>query len=521
MLVPDTILDHLSPEQWRSVVAHELCHVRHRDNLIAVVQMFIETVFWFHPLVWWIGKRIFQELERACDEEVLLLGSEPRTYAQAILKVCGLYLKSPLACMPGVSGSNLGKRIEEIMGNRMAERLTGRKKLLLVGTGVAAFALPLAVGMLSVPWLRAQSKSQTPGSSSPAQDITGTWQGSLNTGSREMRVVFKISLEDDKLKAVLYSIDQEGKVIPVSAITRDASTIKITLAAIGGNYAGKLSRDGTMIAGTWSQGVPLPLNLARATPANAWTIPEPVPQPRQMSSDATPAFEVATIKPSKSNEGVSIGVNQSGMFNTRAISLGGLIKFAYDLNPRQIIGAPGWLENEKYDVTGKPDKPGMPNAKQLKVMVQELLADRFQLTFHRDKRELSVYAITVAKSGAKLTKNDSAPSGLFSFRVGLGRLSFSNATMAEFASVLQASILERPVVDQTGLGSARYDFMLTWTPDASLGGPGPNVPPPADDAEAPPDLFAGFQQQLGLKLESTKAPVDVLVIDHLARPSEN
>jgi uncharacterized protein (TIGR03435 family) len=176
-------------------------------------------------------------------------------------------------------------------------------------------------------------------------------------------------------------------------------------------------------------------------------------------------------------------------------------------------------------VTGKPDLGGIPNVKQLKVMVQKLLADRFQLTFHRDNKELSVYAITVARTGAKLTRNESNPNGLPGFGGGGPRgLNVRNATMAEFANMLQANILEQPVVDQTGLASARYDFILKWTPDASqgqIGGPGPNVLPPADNADAPPDLFTAFQQQLGLKLESARAPVDVLVIDRVERPSEN
>ena len=218
--------------------------------------------------------------------------------------------------------------------------------------------------------------------------------------------------------------------------------------------------------------------------------------------------------------GVSLRVSPSGLFSTAGTSLSDLIKFAYDLHPRQIIGGPSWLETEKYDVTGKPDKPGKPDGKQLKVMVQKLLADRFQITFHRDKKELSVYAITVAKSGPRLTKNDSDPNGLPSFSVGPRELRLRNATMAEFASILQASILERPAVDQTTLGLARYDFILKWTPDAASSQPG-RTEPPVDNVDAPPDLFAAFQQQLGLKLESTKAPVDVLVIDHVERPSAN
>ena len=117
-------------------------------------------------------------------------------------------------------------------------------------------------------------------------------------------------------------------------------------------------------------------------------------------------------------------------------------------------------------MTGKPDTPGIPSVNQLKAMVQKLLADRFALNFHRDKKELSVYAITIAKTGAKLTKNESNPNGLPGFGGGGPRgMIVRNSTMAEFASVLQANILDQPVVDQTGLGAGRYDFILKWTPD--------------------------------------------------------
>ena len=359
-----------------------------------------------------------------------------------------------------------------------------------------------------------------PGSALQAQNITGDWQGSLKAGNRELRVVFKISLEDDKLKAVMYSIDQGGQGRPASAITRDGSTIKIAVASMMGNYEGKLASDGKTIAGIWSQGTPLPLNLARATPQTAWAIPEPLPQPKPMSADANPVFEVATVKPSQSAGGVSLRVNPSGLFTTTGTSLSDLIEFAYDLHRRQVRGGPSWFENEKYDLTGKPDKPGRPSLTQLKAMIQKLLADRFQLTVHRDKRELSVYAITVAKSGPKLTKNDSDPNGLPG-GVGIGprSLSLRNITMAEFAIMLQASILDRPALDRTGLGSARYDLNLRWTPDGPQLQPG--AEPLPDNADAPPDLFAAFQQQLGLKLESAKAPVDVLVIDHVEQPSAN
>jgi beta-lactamase regulating signal transducer with metallopeptidase domain len=97
VLLPEGILDRLTAAQLKGVISHELCHVHHRGNLMAAIHMFVETVFWFHPLVWWIGKRMVEERERACDEEVLQLGSEPRVYAEGILNVCKLYVESPLA----------------------------------------------------------------------------------------------------------------------------------------------------------------------------------------------------------------------------------------------------------------------------------------------------------------------------------------------------------------------------------------------------------------------------------------
>jgi uncharacterized protein (TIGR03435 family) len=355
-----------------------------------------------------------------------------------------------------------------------------------------------------------------------AQDLSGTWQGVLK-GPQEARIVVKISSAEDKLKAVLYNIDQPTPPIPASAITRDGAAVKIEVAAISGNFAGKLSEDGKSILGTWTQGKPILLNLVRATPETAWAIPDPPPPPKLMAADAKPEFEVATIKPARPDGRFSLTVNRSGMLNTTSTSVSDLLKFAYGLHPRQILNGPSWLESEKYDVTGKPDVDGLPSAGQLKMMVQKLLADRFQMAFHRDKKELSVYAITVAKSGAKITKNETNTAGLPGFGMGSQGLTVRNSTIAEFAGVLQANILEQPVVDQTGFGSTRYDFVLRWTLDPSqgqVGGPPPNAAP-TPDADAPPDLFTAVQQQLGLKLESTKAPVEVLVIDRVEKPSAN
>jgi len=360
------------------------------------------------------------------------------------------------------------------------------------------------------------------------QNITGTWQGALKggpVGPPELRIVVKISLDNDKPKAVFYSITQQSPPIPVATTSFDGSALKMTITAISGTYEGKLSGDGNSITGNWTQGgSPLqPLNFVRATPETAWVIPDPPPPPKLMVADAKPTFEVATIKPSKPEERFSLLVNRSGMLNTTSTSVSDLLKFAYDLHPRQITGGPAWVESEKFTISAKPDTEGMPSIAQLKMMVQKLLADRFELKFHRDKKELSVYAITETKTGHKLTKSENNPTGLPLFAGGGPRgMTVRNSTMAEFGNVMQANALDRPVVDQSGLGSARWDFTLKWTPDGAQVtlATGQSGAAPAD-ADAPPDIFAAFQQQLGLKLESTKAPVDVVVIDRVEKPSAN
>jgi uncharacterized protein (TIGR03435 family) len=347
-----------------------------------------------------------------------------------------------------------------------------------------------------------------------AQNFTGTWQGTLAAGQQNLRLVFKISVgDDDELKAVNYSIDQGARPIPVTTVAHDGSTIKMSIAAVGGSYEGKISPDGNTITGTLTQGNSLPLVLTRATPATAWDIPEPPPPPKTMPADAKPKFEVTTIKPSQNPQGFGFTVNRSGWLTTHNTSLKDLIKIAYGLHPKQITGGPLWVEEDKYDIVGKPDTEGLPSLPQLMAMVKSMLPDRFHLAFHNEKKELSAYALTAGKSGLKITEDTSNPNGLPAFRGGGPRgLSVVNATMQEFAEFLQANALDQPVVDQTGLGNKRYSFIVKWTPDGAPSDP---------NLEAPPDIYTAFQQQLGLKLEATKAPVDLFVIDHVEKPSEN
>jgi uncharacterized protein (TIGR03435 family) len=352
-----------------------------------------------------------------------------------------------------------------------------------------------------------------------AQDITGNWQGTLQAGA-SLRIVFRITKDGDGLKSTMHSIDQGGQGI-ASTITVQGPNVKISIPAIAGGYEGRLSADGTSMEGTWSQGPgKLPLNLVRATKETAWAVPEPPAPPKPMAADANPAFEVATIKPAQPGAQGYGFLIKGRQFFTINTSLSDLIAFAYGVHARQILGAPSWSENEKYDLMGQPDGAGQPNERQWKGMLEKLLAERFKLAFHREKRELPVYAITVGKGGPKLTKSQGDPNGLPGiFFQRLGVMPAINANLGDLARVLQGTVLDRPVVDQTGV-TGRYDFTLTWTPD-EFQFPGITRPAGADVPATAPNLFTAIQEQLGLRLETTRAPAEVLVIDRAEKPTDN
>jgi bla regulator protein blaR1 len=157
VLLPEGIEARFTSTELQAVFAHEICHVRRRDNLTAALHMAVEMLFWFHPLVWWVGARLIEERERACDEEVLRLGNDPQLYAESILKVCEFSMEPMPRFMAGVSGGALARRIEEIMTHRNVRALAFRKKALLGLAAAAAIAGPLIIGSLNPPLIRAQS----------------------------------------------------------------------------------------------------------------------------------------------------------------------------------------------------------------------------------------------------------------------------------------------------------------------------------------------------------------------------
>jgi uncharacterized protein (TIGR03435 family) len=439
LLLPEGIADRLSPAELNSILVHELCHVRRRDNLAAAIHMLVEAIFWFHPLVWWMGARLVEERERACDEEVLGLGGEPQVYAESILKICEFCVESPLACMSGVTGADLKKRIVHIMAQCAVRELDFGKRLLLALAGIGAIGVPIVIGLLNVPQSRAQSQPS-------------------------------------------------------------------------------------------------------ATPA--------------------PSFEVASIKPNKTGgHRTRMQIAPGGRVIAENVTIKLLMEEAYGVRDFQISGAPGWFDSEHYNLDAKPEDSGnsanqdpmkmteeqrQAMQDRLKQMVQSLLTDRCKLAFHRESKELPVYVLTVAKNGPKLqqAKKDDASTAMTPppnadrpggprvphrggmMRMGRGQLSGQEVPLQFLAESLSEQ-LGRTVVDKTGLTGA-YDFTLMWTPDESQGqmfkGPpdgkeaGDGAPPPETSG---PTIFTAIQEQLGLKLESQKGPVEILVIDHVERPSEN
>lgn len=234
-----------------------------------------------------------------------------------------------------------------------------------------------------------------------------------------------------------------------------------------------------------------------------------------MPAGAHPSFTVATIKPHNPAANHQ-GYNAVGdRFNIGNQSVANLLTFAYSIHPHQIVDAPDSLFHDRYDIEGKTDIPGEPSLHQQQEMIQRLLTDRFALKFHREKRVLPVFAIVIVKGGPKLKSaadpnaqpsQDDTSDGTATTET---TVSYTSASIADFI-LGEQFFMDRPLVDHTGL-TGKYDFAIHYTFDETH----------ATDPHAPPGLFTAVQEQLGLKFQPTKAPVDVFVIDHIAPPSAN
>ena len=233
-----------------------------------------------------------------------------------------------------------------------------------------------------------------------------------------------------------------------------------------------------------------------------------------MAPGAHPSFDVATIKladPASHRQGID---SNGAHVGAQGQTLKSLMMFAYGVHGQQIVGAPAWMSDDKYDIDGIADLPGEPDLKQMQEMFRKLMVDRFGLQFHADKREMTYFAIRVTKGGPKIGERTSDPDPRPD-QTGNGdakgmTMKFTNNSMSDFRLGMQY-FLDKPVVNETGL-DGRYTFALKWVPDDMKG---------AVDGDGPPGLFTAIQEQLGLKLEATKGPVDVMVMDRVTRPSAN
>ncbi len=167
---PEGISTHLHDAHLEAIIAHEVWHIRRRDNLFAALHMFVESVFWFYPLVWWLGARLIDERERACDEEVVALGNDRQIYAESILKVCEFCLGSPLPCVSGVTGADLKKRMVHIMNDRILHKLDLARKSVLTAAAALAITAPVLFGAIHATPLRAESPAVTVASDTPLID---------------------------------------------------------------------------------------------------------------------------------------------------------------------------------------------------------------------------------------------------------------------------------------------------------------------------------------------------------------
>jgi uncharacterized protein (TIGR03435 family) len=244
-------------------------------------------------------------------------------------------------------------------------------------------------------------------------------------------------------------------------------------------------------------------------------------------SQQKPSFETASIKPGDAyDDRIGIRIQPGGRLSTTNTPLKTLINYAYDAN-NQIVGGSPWLDSDTFNIEAKADSTtpfptGSDGVERMRLMLQSLLAERLKLAIHWDTKEEQVYELGIAKGSAKLKEVDASNTGAARMQVALGHFVGTAQPLSQLVRNLSQR-LGRPVIDKTAL-TGRYDFELTYTPDPGQmpagGQPLPPGAPPLPDPNGP-SIFAALEEQLGLKLQSTKGPVRVLIVDHAEKPDAN
>jgi len=397
------------------------------------------------------------------------------------------------------------------MAKHVSTPLQYHRNHLLIVAGIVALALP-TFGQVAAPASTAAQK--------PMKQIAGVWQGTIHAGT-DVPVVATISAANNaEYKVLFYGIDQNEAAVSPYFFTVQSGTVKWAIAG-GGSYEGELNNDANTIEGSWRLGGPslFPVTLTRVQTEAAKKLVEELSQPQVLPVKARFAFEVASVRPSKAPymstrsrmDGVSIKGATLWQIIFNAYNAPGLSSISRD---DQVSGLPGWASSDTFDIEAKIDEetlsalqklPPKEQFRQRQFMLQALLADRFKLQAHRETKEMPVYALVVAKGGLKL-KESHAIAGMSSS--GGGRITIAAGRLDDLAFSLTNDV-DRIVANKTGY-TGKYDVDLKWTPDDRQGTP-----------DAGPSIFTALEEQLGLKLIPTKGPVDVLVVEHVERPSEN
>ena len=335
--------------------------MRRRDNLTSAIHMIVEAVFWFHPLVWWIGARLVEERERACDEAVLSLGNEPCDYAEAILNICKSYVESPVAFVSGVTGSNLKKRIQAIVAGRIAGDLTFAKKLALALAAMAALVVPIAVGVISAPGMRAQSQLA-------AQKLETASIKPCDAFSRGPRDVTPGIFQSQcttvqHLIQQAYGLFANGKMDPSSFVTVTggpawASSDLYQIDAKVKEPQGRATMNGPMLQALLEDRFKLKLHReTREIPVYALTVAEGGPKLQPFEGSCTPRdFDKP---PSDADCGTARGYGNG--FHMKAARLADLCTGFSVLLDRPVIDETGIAGRFNMDLDFSPEDPGLLN----------------------------------------------------------------------------------------------------------------------------------------------------------------
>lgn len=347
-----------------------------------------------------------------------------------------------------------------------------------------------------------------------AQTLNGVWQGILPV-DHDARIVFRLDLAADGVaRGTFQWVDRNIAGIAFSSVKLHAGELVVESDVVHVSFHGKMSADGQSLTGTWTQDQKTyPLTLMRTTPEEAWE--HGGASVAAMAATAAPAFEVASIRPSApgvKGHRYDIRTRDFGAHNA---SLSDLVKFAFQVRTRQISGSPGWMDEEKFDITAKPDAPGQPSVDQYRSMVQKLLAERFGFRFHTVQQTFSVYALTLTGTHSALMRSNPSLNG---YGISLKQdpandttqIRFVDENIPEFTNVLMNFIEDRQIVDETGL-SGEFDFTMVL-PSSVLDG---------TDSSERSSAFLRAVQPLGLRLVPKLTQVPVMVIDHVTHPSPN